>query len=55
MEPYDPDAVCPKCGFEQVKSEYVSDGDFLVRECLRCEHEWNETPLDTDRKAETDG
>lgn len=57
MKPYDPKAVCPKCGHSDVSSEYCSgiypdhgyydpphpsDDEAIHRRCLRCQYGWAE-------------
>lgn len=61
MKPYNPDAVCPKCGNEDVYVAHVRKGhgercdwqvgapqerDYMRRTCKRCHYEWFERPLD---------
>jgi predicted nucleic-acid-binding Zn-ribbon protein len=60
VNPYDPDATCPKCGCQQVNTYYCTDytpwyrerrnrcpgGEHLHRACSRCRYEWFEAPLD---------
>lgn len=41
---------CPKCGTTDPQIRYDKDGDFLVRTCKCCGHEWAETPLDKGEK-----
>lgn len=61
MNPYDPNAKCPKCGGEDVASafrEFVIQGngtspttigvakENILRTCRRCHFSWPELPLD---------
>lgn len=64
MKPYDPKAVCPKCGHSDISSEYCSgiypdhgyydpphpsDDEAIHRHCQRCQYGWAEAPLDMDK------
>ncbi len=55
MEPYDPDAVCPKCEHDKAWVKYNADYNQLLRTCRHCSYKWNEAPLDAERKAGDDG
>ena len=44
MKVYNPKASCPKCGHTTVSTFYLSA--YLTRNCQRCNHTWEELPLD---------
>jgi predicted nucleic-acid-binding Zn-ribbon protein len=59
MKPFDPNAVCPKCGNTNIatrfkpagvpKADYVGrrfEHDTLRRVCQGCGYTWHELPLD---------
>ena len=57
MKKFDPEAVCPKCGSDDIGTHYCYEGKvyckppwhkaaLLHRCCKRCHYEWNEAPLD---------
>lgn len=64
LPPFNPEAVCPKCGSEQIStrwkranagqamplSEAVHLGvsEWLMRHCARCEFNWDEACLGVD-------
>ena len=37
---------CPKCGFEKSRVKWEQGVGWLKRICERCDHFWNEKPLD---------
>jgi len=54
MKPFDPDATCPKCGYERIHTNYCEGGGrpdcyvcdsgnkHLDRRCERCGYQWPE-------------
>ena len=54
LSPYNPNATCPKCGGEDIHTQFVpcltrknpSDEDVIIRRCARCGYPWHEAPLD---------
>jgi len=53
--PYNPAAVCTKCGFKEVGIEYhhrwncpwgYCAENHLHRTCMRCNYQWIEAPVD---------
>lgn len=66
LSPYNPDATCPKCGFEDVATGYRPGthflcpsgtfvGEHLDRRCRRCQHEWAEECIAGDAERARDG
>lgn len=65
LPPFNPDAKCPKCGFEQItvrfkyakpgqtlsRSEAVDAGasEWLLRHCERCQFNWDEACVEGNR------
>jgi hypothetical protein len=47
MSLYNPDAVCPKCGFRHVSTKYSYADGGLIRGCLQCGYWWLEECLDS--------
>ena len=43
---FDTEAVCPKCGSDDVAMRCVEDGTIMLRTCRDCEWSWKELPLD---------
>lgn len=63
MKAYDPNRLCPKCGFEEAGSRYNCtraypedgepyDKEYVERDCKRCGYTWEEIPLDAVRSDE---
>ena len=62
MEKYNPDRVCPKCGYgsiyagdesaitEWVKGLGLPSQEYILRRCSRCGYEWREKPLDAEEE-----
>lgn len=49
MEKYDPGRPCPKCGCEDVSTDFrmaSGSGSRMERRCARCGYKWAEKPLD---------
>ena len=46
MNQYIPNRCCPKCGGKIVCDRYEPQFALIVRKCQRCEHRWEELPLD---------
>ena len=59
MPPYDAAAICPKCGHDDISTQYRSSGNswlcgtecfcdyaHIHRYCRRCGADWLEAPLD---------
>lgn len=57
LKPYDPHAVCPKCGCDKVDTVHVPNGlgpftlcgvttilENMMRVCTRCQAKWHELP-----------
>lgn len=67
LPPFDQDAVCRKCGHDQVVTIYAAKGcqyphvcgvpwnggEHLDRVCQRCHYQWAEAVLDKGRAALT--
>ena len=59
MQPFDPAAICAKCGSDQITARYCTESFYfsgnhprherhpaIHRHCQRCHYEWLEMPLD---------
>jgi len=58
LPPYDPNAKCPKCGHDEVRTYYCKTGqpldscwlkiehEHLHRACQRCHYKWLEACLE---------
>lgn len=61
LEPYNPSAYCRKCGGDDIRTRFCGTGnrcglydcrapwkhqDVMHRFCRRCNHKWDELPLD---------
>lgn len=69
--PITPDAVCPKCGGDEIDVRYFERGrlinqqvmdspswpaeEFLLRECDRCDYRWCESTLFESQLADLRG
>ena len=62
---YNPDAICPKCGHDEVGTFHhdssspmdkfwpdLEDREYLSRTCRRCHYEWAECPTPKRKKEE---
>ena len=62
---YNPDAICPKCGFTRITSEFSTEEErmtergiiipyheYIRRYCDRCKYSWNEMCLDYEKQQE---
>lgn len=67
MKPFDPDAKCPKCGGDVIRTNYHQElayfkttrcglgfREHMHRQCAGCGYEWDEAPLDAARKGGSD-
>ena len=60
MQPYNPAGHCPKCGHDDIATEYhradtldcaphresYDSAEHIERQCKRCQFRWYEAPLD---------
>lgn len=67
MKPFDPNAKCPKCGHDNIKTAYYENdehrwhgynkldrerSEHLRRTCERCRYQWNELPIGVSDETE---
>jgi hypothetical protein len=60
MKHFDPEAICPKCGGDDIGVQYCGQGGkvyctlpwhkpaLIHRYCQRCHYDWSEVPLDAE-------
>lgn len=62
LPPFDPEARCPKCDYDDVGTSHRADGcrdtacgtcpaEALVRTCRRCSFQWAEAPVKKEARA----